>query len=103
MVIALGGSVCCEGESETMQNKARRITMKYTYEKVLHCEICEKLYLCCDIRQNSTFSKVTMRKIIGRSIIYQNQNNKIPMKKQYIQNSWGNILQNKCYIRMKTE
>ena len=67
-----------------MRNEAGRIAMKYTYEKVLHCEICEKSYHCCDIRQNSTYSKVTMRIIIGWSIVYQNQNNKIPMKENKI-------------------
>lgn len=91
MVIALEGSVCCDGESETMRNEASRMAMKNTDEKVLRGEICEKSYLCCDIRQNSTYSKVTMRKIIGRSIIYQNQNNKIPMKKQYILKIVGGI------------
>ena len=54
--------------------------MKYTNEKVLHCEICE----ISDIRQNSTYSNVTMRIIIGWSIVYQNQNNKIPMKENKI-------------------
>ena len=100
MVIALDGSVCCDGESETMQNEASRMAMKNTNEKVLRGEIGEKSYLCCNIHWNSTYSKVTMRKIIEPSIIYQIQNNKITMKNQYIlKNDGGIYFKTKVIVR----